>query len=136
MKIQLLVLDDILEINKAICHEVKQKSVCMDPSKVESALGAAFYPGDYPFYYGGIPKVAGALCFFLIKAHAFLDGNKRTAVLGSTLLMNLNGYDLIYPKQIKTAVTAFTDVVEKAACSAMSKDELIEWFDQHKNAMK
>lgn len=136
MRIQLLALDDILEINKAICYEVKQKSVCMDQTKVESALGAAFYPGDYPFYYGGIPKVAGALCFFLIKAHAFMDGNKRTAVLGSILLMNLNGFDVLYPQNIKTGVTALTDVVEKAACSAMSKDDLIEWFDQHKRNIK
>ena len=47
--------------------------------KVESALAAAFYPGDYPFQYGGIAKVAGAVCYFLTKAHAFFDGNKRTA---------------------------------------------------------
>lgn len=135
MKIKLIDLDDILEINKAICHEVKQKSVCMEKNKVESALGAAFYPGDYPFYYGGIPKVAGALCFFLIKAHAFRDGNKRTAALSATLLMDLNGYELIYPKSIeKVNITVFTDVIEKAACSALSKDELIEWFDQHKKA--
>ena len=64
MKIKLITLTDVLQINEAICFEVKQKSGCMDKTKVESALGAAFYPGDYPFYYGGIPKVAGALCFF------------------------------------------------------------------------
>lgn len=59
--IKLLSLDDILEINQAVCASVKQKSVCMDRTKVESALGAAFYPGDYPFYYGGVSTVAGAL---------------------------------------------------------------------------
>jgi death-on-curing protein len=134
MKITLLALDDILEINREICVTVKQKSVCMDLRKVESALGAAFYPGDYPFQYGGIPKVAGAFCYFLIKAHAFMDANKRTAAMAATLLMDLNGYELVYPLKITTGVTAFTDIVEKAASSHKSKDQLIEWFDRHKRS--
>lgn len=64
MEIKLLSLPDILEINQEICATVKQNSVCMDKGKVESALGAAFYPGNYPFQYGGISKVAGALNHF------------------------------------------------------------------------
>lgn len=133
-KIKLLTLDDVLTINREICASVKQQSVCMNQGKIESALGAAFYPGDYPFHYGGIAKVAGALCYFLIKAHAFMDGNKRTAAMAATLLLDLNGYELVYPLKIKTGVTAFTDVVEKAASSHLTKDHLIEWFDQHKRA--
>ena len=132
MKIKLLSLDDILEINHEICIGVRQKSVCMDKGKAESALGAAFYPGDYPFQYGVIPKVAGALCYFLIKAHAFMDANKRTAALAATLFMDLNGYQLIYPLKIKSGVTAFSDIIEKTASSRVSKDQLIKWFDQHK----
>ncbi len=130
--IKLLSLDDVLDINQAVCVSVKQKSVCMDRAKVEGALGAAFYPGDYPFYYGGVPRVAGALCYFLIKAHGFMDANKRTAVLASTLFLDLNGYELAYPLKVKTGVTALTDVIEKAAASEIGKDELIEWFDVHK----
>src|SRR3990167_7376802 len=133
MKIKLLSFYDILEINQEICVTVKQQSVCMDHTKIESALGAAFYPGDYPFQYGGISKVAGALCYFLIKAHAFMDANKRTAALAATLFMDLNGYELIYPLKIKSGITIFTDVIEKTAASHMSKDQLIKWFDDHKN---
>lgn len=134
MKIKLLSLEDILEINREICAIVKQQSICMDKGKVEGAIGAAFYPGDYPFQYGGISKVAGALCYFLIKAHAFMDANKRTAALAATLFMDLNGYELIYSPKIKSSVTAFTDVIEKTASSHMSKDELITWFDHHKHS--
>lgn len=89
MKVQLFSIDDILHINQKICTSVKQDSICMDKGKIESALGAAFYPGDYPFRYGGIPRVAGALCFFLIKAHAFMDANKRTAAVAATMFMDL-----------------------------------------------
>lgn len=104
----------------------------MDKGKIESALAAGFYPGDYPFRYGGVSRVAGALCFFLIKAHAFMDANKRTAALAATMFMDLNDYELVYPLKIKTGVTAFTDIIEKAASSCITKDQLIDWFDQHK----
>lgn len=134
--ITLLSTDDILEINKAICVSVNQQSICLDQRKIESALGAAFYPGGHPFQYGGIPKVAGALCFFLIKAHAFIDANMRTAALAAVVLLELNGYDLIYPLKIANGTTAFTDIIEKIACSLMSKDELIEWFDTHAKSKK
>lgn len=134
MKVQLLSLDDILLINQKICISVKQESTCMYKDKIDSALAAAFYPGDYPFRYGGIPKVAGALCFFLIKAHAFMDANKRTAALAATMFMDINDYELVYPLKIKTGVTAFTGVIEKAASNLIAKDDLIEWFDRHKQA--
>jgi len=78
----------------------------------------------------------GALCYFLIKAHAFMDGNKRTAAMAATLFLDLNGYDLVYPLKIRTDITAFTDVIENAASSHILKDDLIEWFDQHKKATK
>lgn len=135
MQIKLLSPEDILEINKEICATVQQHSVCMDIRKVESALGAAYYPGNYPFQYGGIPKVSAALCFFLIKAHAFMDGNKRTAALASTLLMYLNGYELVYPLKVQTGITAFTDIIEKTAASKVSQEELISWFEKHKQAL-
>lgn len=104
----------------------------MDRDKIDSALGSACYPGNYPFFYGGIARVAGALCFFLIKAHAFMGANKRTGVLAATMFMDLNGYELRYPLSIDGGVTALTDVIEKATASQISKDELIEWFDVHK----
>lgn len=132
MKIKLIRLVDVLCINKEICQSVNQQSVCMSENKVESALGAAYYPGNYPFQYGGIPKVAGALCYFLIKAHAFMDGNKRTAVMVASILMDLNGWDLLYPLRSSSKRTALTEVIESAASSNISKDDLIEWFEQHK----
>lgn len=134
MKIKLLVDDDILDINKKICQSVKQRSVCLDPGKMQSALGAAYYPGDYPFRYGGIAKVAGALCYFLIKAHAFMDGNKRTAALASMTLMDMNGFELVYPLNATNKKTGFSNIIEETATSSVSKEELIKWFDQHKRA--
>src|SRR5580658_8265436 len=95
-KIEILSTEHVIEINKQIVAEQHQKHICLNEDKVDSALAAALYPGDYPFRYGGIAKVAGALCYFLTKAHAFFDGNKRTAGIAATSFMEINGYELIY----------------------------------------
>jgi prophage maintenance system killer protein len=91
-----------------------------------------FYPGSYPFRAGGIAKIAGALCFYLVQAHAFLDGNKRTGSMVAIRFMELNGWSLKYPLKEANGKTALTNIIESCAASTLSKDELIGWFDHHK----
>lgn len=131
-QIELITVEQIILINKLIVNQNNQEHCCLQIEKIDSALAAAFYPGDYPFNYGGIAKVAGALCYFLTKAHAFLDGNKRTAGIAAITFMEINGYELIYPVNPKTGLNKFAEVLERAADNTVSKDELILWFDRHK----
>lgn len=132
MRVQLIAELDVIEINRAVCNQYNQLHSCPDIGKVQSALGAAFFPGSYPFAYGGIARVAGALCFFITKAHAFVDGNKRTAGIAADVFLKLNGYKLIYPLDSDKDINAFSEIIEKCAASLVSKDEIIEWFDTHK----
>ena len=46
------------------------------------------------FAYGNpaIEDLAAAYAFGLVKAHAFVDGNKRTALVTSLTFLRLNGY--------------------------------------------
>jgi death-on-curing protein len=83
-------LESIIEINKLVCTEGGNSHQCLDAGKVESAIATAFYPGSYPFAHGGLARVAGALCFYLVKAHAFIDGNKRTGALTAITFLNIN----------------------------------------------
>lgn len=131
MKIQLLNAEQILALNQAICAREKQKSLCRNRHALESAVAAAYYPGVYPFEYGGLSSVAGALCYFLTQAHAFLDGNKRTAGLASAVFLDINGYELHYPVDLKKNHNAWADVIEKTAQSVVSKDTLIRWYKRH-----
>lgn len=135
-QIELLTTKQSIFINKEIVTQQRQQHVCLSQDKLESAIAAAFYPGDYPFQYGGIAKVAGALCYFLTKAHAFLDGNKRTAGIAATTFMAINGYELIYPINEKKGINQFAEIIDGAASNHISKDQLITWFDQHKKVMK
>lgn len=123
---------DVLSYNEYICHEDGNPFNCYDLGKVESAIHSAFYPGSAPFVHGGIAKMAGALCFYLLKAHAFMDGNKRTATVIAIVFMNKHGWTLKYPSSEIDDSNALADIIDSCAASKVSKEELIEWFDTHK----
>ncbi len=124
--------DVVLAVNKYVCELGKNPHHCYDLGKIESAISTAFYPGSYPFHHGGLAKVAGALCFYLVKSHAFMDGNKRTGALVAITFLNQHGLDLQYPKDKKLNVNSLAEVIENCAAGSVDKDQLIEWFDSHK----
>ncbi len=105
---------------------------CYDIGKVESALHSAFYPGIYPYEHGGVAMIAGAMAFYLTKAHAFTDGNKRTALVAATTFMALNGYDLLYPFDEKKGHNELANVIENCAAGAIGIKEVKMWFEMHK----
>jgi death-on-curing protein len=71
--------------------------------------------------------IAAALAFYLAKAHAFVNGNKRTATAAAITVMNLNGYTLSYPPgDLAKVITAATD-------GSLSLEDLKLWFELHKS---
>jgi len=126
----------VVLINQLVCEAEGNPHQVLDMDRIESAIHSAFYPGSPPFAYGGIAKLAGALCFYLTKGHAFQDGNKRTAVLTAITFMNEHGWELVYPLGDVENLDALADVVEGAAAGSVNKDEMIEWFERHKRLLE
>ena len=122
----------VLETNKYLCKQGGNPHHCFDVGKIESVLHTAFYPGSYPFQLGGIAKLAGALCFYLVKSHAFMDGNKRTGALVAITFLSLNGWDLEYPLDEKKNLNALAEIIESCAAGHVTKEQLMDWFDDHK----
>jgi len=122
----------VVALNKFICEQGGNPHHCNDIGKVESAISTAFYPGEYPFAHGGLARVAGALCFSLVKSHAFTDGNKRTGTLVAITFLNQHGMDLQYPIDEAKDINALAEVIESCAAGTVSKDQLMDWFDAHK----
>lgn len=99
-------------------------------------LKVRFYHGEYPYATSEIGRIAGALCFYLTKNHAFMDGNKRTAALTAISFLNENGWELLYPFDEKKGTNALAIIVDDCAASKVSKDQLMDWFDAHKVKIK
>ncbi len=68
---------------------------------------------------------AGALLESLVGNHAFLDGNKRTAITSAGLFLRINGYRLIASNQELETFTLL------CAQRMVSLDQIIQWFKDH-----
>ena len=124
--------ETVVEINKFLCLKGGNPHHCEEIGKIESAISTAFYPGAYPFAHGDIVAVAAALCFYLVKSHAFVDGNKRTGALTSIVFLNQQGLDLGYSKIKDGTKNELATVIEKCAASQITIEQLKIWFEAHK----
>ncbi len=125
-------LEAVIEVNRLVCEDAGNPHSCIHPAKIESAISTAFYPGLYPFAHGGLARVAGALCYYIVMAHAFIDGNKRTGALTAITFLNMHGMDLSYPLDEEKDINALADVIESCAASKLKIDDMKVWFETHK----
>ncbi|MCO5162806.1 MAG: type II toxin-antitoxin system death-on-curing family toxin [Mesorhizobium sp.] len=60
----------------------------------ENALESALHRAENKAAYGApdVFELAAAYAFALARSHAFVDGNKRTAIVTAMLFLALNGY--------------------------------------------
>lgn len=134
MKLQTIDVDFVILVNKKVCVVHNHKHICAHPEKIESALHSAMYPGSPPFVHGGVSEISAAIFYYLIKAHAFFDGNKRTALICATAFIESNGFTLKYP-MFKTR-NDFADLAENCASNEIELDAVKKWFRKHKVKMK
>jgi death-on-curing protein len=85
---------------------------------VESAIGRPFSG-----YHRPIARKAAALLHALVQNHGFVDGNKRTALLVTLLLVRRSGYELVLRPNER-----IDDVVTDVAAGAVRLDDLTVWF--------
>lgn len=90
-------------------------------ANLESAIGR-----PYSGYHRPIGRKAAALLHALVKNHGFVDGNKRTALLVTLLMIARSGYCLALASDDR-----LDDVVADVADDKMSFDELCEWMKIH-----
>jgi len=75
--------------------------------------------------YGSLFEKVAALFESLARNHAFLDGNKRTAVVAAIHMLNWNGYDLLASQDdvINLAIGVVTWKLDLAKAT--------EYFERH-----
>lgn len=68
--------------------------------------------------------LATAYAYGIAKAHAYVDGNKRTAFVTAVAFLRMNGY-AFRPDQF-----AGVKIIEDLARDALSEDDFAEWLRQ------
>ena len=77
----------------------------------------------YSGYHRPIARKCAALLHSMVKNHPFVDANKRTAWLVTSLLIGRSGYDLSLE-----ADDRIDDLVVSVAQNETGFDELVNWF--------
>jgi len=71
-------------------------------------------------------RLAASYAFGIARNHAFVDGNKRTALVVSMTFLDLNGWDIVASKKEDVYLT-FLHLAE----GTLSEEELAAWFREH-----
>ncbi|MFD6093242.1 type II toxin-antitoxin system death-on-curing family toxin [Oerskovia sp. NPDC060338] len=80
--------DVVIELNGRLTNA---PAVVLDRLKLESALARPHHTYDGTYLHRTLVERTAALLDGLCQAHAFMDGNKRTAWMCSVLYLDLNG---------------------------------------------
>lgn len=96
-----------------------------DLGLIESAVERPKATFDAEDLYPDIFTKAATLMHSLLKNHAFVDGNKRTAYSSSGIFLKLNGYKL---QNMHKESLEFAMSVEN---NSLSLEEIAKWLQKH-----
>jgi death-on-curing protein len=117
-----LMLDEVNRIHARSLAEHGGSDGTRDPGLVESALASA--KNTFHYANGDLFDVAASYAFHLAESQAFIDGNKRTAVVSAMVFLAKNG---VYAQPATWELySAMIDVAEKKK----HKADLAEIFRQ------
>jgi death on curing protein len=94
----------------------------------ESLLDSALAKPHNVFAYGEDPtlvRLAASYAFGIARNHAFVDGNKRTALIVCVLFLNRNGWDITASKAEE--YEAFLALAE----GSLNEEALTAWLTRH-----
>lgn len=94
----------------------------------ENLLESALARPQHVFTYGenaSLFDLAAAYGFGLAKNHAFLDGNKRVALLAIRAFLFIKGFRFV-PEQVETVT-----MIEHLAAGSIDQQVLATWIEKH-----
>jgi death-on-curing protein len=123
-----------LEIDIVIDFHAEQLALFGGPDGIRDRglLESAMARPINKFAYGetDLPALAAAYGFGIARNHAFVDGNKRTALASIIVFLNLNKLDLEAPEEAATAI------VLAMAAGEVGEDVVARWIAGHVKPLK
>lgn len=104
-------------------HDQEAPPSLIDRGKLESAVGQVRQTWRGAYLHGTLVEQAAVLLFGICAAHAFADGNKRTAWLACTTFLELNGIELVEIEQSEVEDFVGSVVEEHLAIA-----DIVDWL--------
>jgi death-on-curing protein len=120
IEIAFLTLEDVLALHDELIRRYGGTSGLRDAGLLEAAL-AMPQAGFGGRYFHEFPHEMGAAyLFYLIRNHAFIDGNKRVALACAILFFKINrvSYSMTEEEVVELTLGAASGQIDKAAITA------------------
>jgi death-on-curing protein len=120
-----LTVSQVQQIHRRMVCEFGGASEVRNHGLLEAAvmMPAAGYGGR--FLHEDLPAMAAAYLFHICKSHAFVDGNKRTALASAEVFLMLNGVELLATNAELVRIT------RAVAEGTLSKAEVVAFCRAH-----
>lgn len=125
MQPDFLTFDEILAIHRDQILRYGGSPRVRDLDLLQSALALPSSTFDGSYLHDGIPSMAAAYLFHIIRNHPFVDGNKRVGLVAALVFLRLNGHDLA------TTDDEIEALVVRVAKSEIGKDAVVDFFRSH-----
>jgi len=114
--------EDVLHLHELSIKQFGGSSGLRDQGLLEAAIAMPLAQFGGIDLHPDIESKAAAYLFHISQAHAFVDGNKRTAMAAALTFIILNGHDYSATDE------ELIEIGMSVAAGALGKDELIERF--------
>ena len=123
--IRFLAVEHVIAIHRRMVEEFGGDPGLRDRGLLESAVAMPAARIGGKFLHRGIAEKASAYLFHLCRNHAFLDGNKRTALASAEVFLLLNGY------RFDASDEQLEELTVGVAGGTVAKDEVATFVRRH-----
>jgi death-on-curing protein len=125
----MILIDDVLKLHDASIVDFGGSKGIRDLGLLESAIARPFQTFAGEDLYPSVIEKAAALGESLIINHPFIDGNKRTGMLGITSLL------LAYNIRLNADPDAVYDFIIKISTGELKFEQIVEWLKANTNSL-
>ncbi len=97
---EFLDLEDVLELHNSGLERWGGSEGVRDQAALEAAIAQPRATFDGEYLHGDLFAMAAAYAFHISEAQAFIDGNKRAALLAAVVFLDINGFRLPEPEDV------------------------------------
>lgn len=122
--IRFLAVDDVNRLHDLTIRAQGGSVGIRDSALLDAAVAMPMQSFAGEYLHQSIAAMAAAYLFHICQAHAYVDGNKRTAVLASLVFLTINQSGTLPSPEALESITM------AVARGELSKEELVEWFEK------
>jgi death on curing protein len=126
----MILIDDILKLHEASIDDYGGAKGVRDIGLLESAIARPFQTFGEKNLYKTTFEMAAALGESLIINHPFIDGNKRTGLVGMLSLL------FEYNIQLKATEEEMYDITIKISTGEIKFEEIVIWLKNNSTAIQ